>query len=152
MYPYKIWVFRVLCTQILWEGELNLQRGRHAWETRRDCTLHTLLIPEENTKCHLEHSCMVAPRKGGADLPGCCGRRELISNTPWANLSLWTTGKTNFSAASDLPGELKTQVHRNSWRRVDKKNYTPESRKLCPHNWLKGNRKTGLQHYWNTGE
>jgi len=33
----------VLCTQIPWEGELNLQRGRQAWETRRDCSLHTHL-------------------------------------------------------------------------------------------------------------
>ena len=35
-------------------------------------------------------------------------------NTPRANLSLGTTGKNNFSAASDLPGELQTQVHKNS--------------------------------------
>jgi len=40
----------VLCTQILWEGELNLQRGRHAWEARRDYTLPTFLNPEENTE------------------------------------------------------------------------------------------------------
>jgi len=81
---------------------------RHAWETRRDCTLHTSLTPEENTKRHLEPWCMEAPGKGGADLPGCCRRRELIGSTPWANLSLGTTGKTNFSAARDLPGELRT--------------------------------------------
>jgi len=57
---------------------------------------------------------MEAPRKGGADLPGCVHPGELRNNTPRANLSLGTTGKTNFSAASDLPGELKTQAHRNS--------------------------------------
>jgi len=38
---YTKGVFAVLCTQIPWEGELNLQRGRHAWETRRDCSLCT---------------------------------------------------------------------------------------------------------------
>jgi len=32
-----------------WEGELNLQSGRHAWEARRDYTLPTSLNPEENT-------------------------------------------------------------------------------------------------------
>jgi len=96
------------------EGELNLHRGRHAWETRRDCTLHTSLTPEENTKRHLEPWCTEAPGNGGADLPGCCCRRELVGSTSRANLSLGTTGKTNFSAASDLPGELKTQAHRNS--------------------------------------
>jgi len=36
--------------------------------------------------------------------PSCCPRRELISNTPRANLSLGTTGKTNFSAPSHLTG------------------------------------------------
>jgi len=51
---------------------------------------------------------MEAPGKGGADLPGCCSRRELVGSTPRGNLSLGTTGKTNFSAASDLPGDLNT--------------------------------------------
>jgi len=37
------------CTQIRWEGELNLDRGRHAWEARRDYTLPTFLTIEENT-------------------------------------------------------------------------------------------------------
>jgi len=38
----------LLCTQILWERELNLQRGRNAWEARRDYTLPIFLTPEEN--------------------------------------------------------------------------------------------------------
>jgi len=71
-------------------------------------------MPEENTKRHLEPWCTESPGKGDTDLPGGCRHRELISNTPRANLSLGTTGKTNFSAASDLPDELKTQAHRNS--------------------------------------
>jgi len=39
---------------------------------------------------------------------------EPLGSTPRANLSLGTTGKTKFSAARKLPGELKTQAHRNS--------------------------------------
>jgi len=69
---------------------------------------HTSRTPEENTKRHLEPWCTEVPRKGGADLPDCCRRRELVGSTPQANLSLGTTGKTNFSAARDLPGELGT--------------------------------------------
>jgi len=33
----------------LGEGELNLQRSRHACETRRDCTLHTHLGRQRKT-------------------------------------------------------------------------------------------------------
>jgi len=38
------------CTQILWEGELNLQRGRHAWVARRDYTLPTFPFFFKNKK------------------------------------------------------------------------------------------------------
>lgn len=111
---------------------------------------HTSRTPEEKAKDHLEPWCTEAPRRGGTGLPGCCRCREPVGSTPRANLSLRTTGKTKFSAARKLPGELKTQAHRNSWRPVERKNYTPESKTLCPHNWLK-ERKTGLQHSWHTG-
>jgi len=82
-------------------------------------------------------------RKRQHNPPGSCPRKELISNTPQANLSLGTTGKTNFSAPSDLPGELRTNTNRNSWRPVERKNYMAESRILCSHNWLE-NRSTAL--------
>jgi len=36
------------CTQIQWEGEIDLERGRHAWEAREDYSLHTFLTLEEN--------------------------------------------------------------------------------------------------------
>jgi len=54
------------------------------------------------------------PISCGTGRPGCYSHGELISNTPRANLSLRTTGKTNISAPSDLPGELRAQAHRNS--------------------------------------
>ena len=89
------------------------ERRTHLGNQKRLHSVH-IQAPEENTKHHLEPWCTEAPGKGGADLPGCCLLGELISNTPRANLSLGTTGKTNFSAARKLPGELKTQAHRNS--------------------------------------
>jgi len=81
---------------------------------KRLLSAHTSRTPEENTKGHLEPWCTEAPGRGGTGLPGCCRCREPVGSTPRANLSLGTTGKTNFSAARKLPGELKTQAHRNS--------------------------------------
>ena len=75
---------------------------------------HTSRTPEEKAKDHLEPWCTEAPGRGGTGLPGCCRCREPLDSIPRANLSLGTTGKTKFSAARKLPGELKTQAHRNS--------------------------------------
>lgn len=83
---------------------------------RKVCTLPASLAPEEGrhqTPSIRKPAARRLPETGG-DLPGCCRRGELVGSTPRANLSLGTTGKTNFSAASHLPGELKTQAHRNS--------------------------------------
>jgi len=57
----------------------------------------------------------------------------------------------NFSAQRDLPGGLRTHAHRNTWRPVGRNEYSPESKTLCCHNWLKENRKTSLQYSWHTG-
>jgi len=81
---------------------------------KRLLSAHTSRTPEEKAKDHLEPCCTEAPGRGGAYLPGCCRCRQPVGSTPRANLSLGTTGKTNFSAARKLPGELKTQAHRNS--------------------------------------
>jgi len=101
---------------------------------KRLLSAHTSRTPEENTKGHLEPWCTEAPRRDGTGLPGCCRHREPVGSTPRANLSFGTTGKTNLSVARRLPGEIGTQAHRNSLRPVERKNYTPESRTLCPHN------------------
>jgi len=73
---------------------------------------HTSQTPEEKAKDHLEPWCTEAPGRGGTGLPGCCRCREPVGSTPRANLSLGTTGKTNFSAARKLPGELGTHGSR----------------------------------------
>ncbi|XP_063127743.1 cilia- and flagella-associated protein 95 isoform X3 [Rattus norvegicus] len=75
---------------------------------------HTSRTPEEKAKDHLEPWCTEAPGRGGTGLPGCCRCREPVGSTPRANLSLGTTGKTKFSAARKLPGELGTQESRIS--------------------------------------
>jgi len=90
------------------------ERQTRLGKQKRLHSAHTSRTPEENTRRHLEPWCTEAPGNCGTDLPGCCHRRELVGSTPRPNLSLGTTGKTNFSAASDLSGELKTQAHRNS--------------------------------------
>jgi len=89
------------------------ERQTHLGNQKRLHSAH-IQTPKENTKCHLEPWCTEAPGKSGADLPSCCRRGEDLGSTPRANLSLGTTGRTNFSPARNLPGELKTQAHRNS--------------------------------------
>jgi len=81
---------------------------------KRLLSAHTSRTPEEKAKDHLEPWCTEAPGRGSTGFPGCCRCREPVGSTPRANLSLGTTGKTKFSAARKLPGELKTQAHRNS--------------------------------------
>lgn len=52
-------------TQIPWEEELDLQRGRHTRETREDYALPTFLTLEENTKRHLGPLCTGTREKEG---------------------------------------------------------------------------------------
>jgi len=88
--------------------EVLRERQTRLGNQKRLYSAHTSRTPEENTKLHLEPWCTEAPGNGGTDLPGCYRCRELVGSTPRANLSLGTTGKTNFSAARDLPGDLGT--------------------------------------------